>query len=142
MKKILIIAVLLAFLTAHNNSTAQDKDSSACMIDISLQECMDNSKSITQEMKKCLSDACEKWELELEKYYNLLMEVLEEEPRKSLEESQQAWIKFKDLEFSNFIPNYFQDIGSYIGPSIMESKMLIIRARALQLKSYYDTIQE
>jgi uncharacterized protein YecT (DUF1311 family) len=64
--------------------------------------------------------------------------VTTREPKKALQESQKAWLKFKNLEFE-FIPQYFQDPGSYQGPAIAEQKMDIVRAMALELKAYYDT---
>jgi len=102
---------------------------------------MDNSKSITLEMVKCLEEAYTSWEAELKRYYNLLMEVLDEESQERLKQSQADWETFRDKEFE-FIPLYFTDPGSYQGPAIAEHKMNIVRARALQLESYYQTIKE
>ena len=110
-------------------------------INKSTEKCMDESKCITSEMNKCLDKAISEWEVELDKYYNLLMDVLDEEPKKKLKQSQSAWEKFRDLEFE-FIPHYFKDIGSYIGPTIWGDKRNVIRARAIQLKFYYEVIKD
>lgn len=50
-----------------------------------------------------------------------------------------AWEKFKELEF-DFIPGYFIDIGSYIGPATAEDEFRIIRSRAIDLICYYETV--
>ena len=108
-------------------------------IDIFYEDCMNESKCITSEMVKCGEETYQKWEVELDKYYNLLMDVLDDDSKKQLRHSQEEWIEFKDAEFA-FIPYYFLDIGSYIGPATIDNKISIIRARALQLKAYYDIL--
>ena len=132
-KQVLLPILILSFLIT--SVLAQDVH----LIDKGLKECIDKSKSITSEMKKCGEEAYAKWEAELDKYYNLLMGVLDEESKEKLRQSQAAWIKFRDLEFE-FIPYHFQDIGSYQGPTMLGDKVNIIKDRALQLQVYYKTI--
>jgi len=128
---ILVSALLATFVFAQDEH----------LIDKSLGECLDNSKSITAETTRCLEETYTKWEAELDKYYNLLMGVLDKESKERLRKSQAAWVKFRDLEFE-FIPYYFQDIGSYQGPTMRGNKVDIIRDRALRLQAYYETIQD
>jgi len=108
-------------------------------IDKSLQLSLDKAHGITAGMKKCLEEATVQWENELNKYYNLLMIILDKEAVKNLKKSQLAWERFRNLEYE-FIPNYFVVFGSYVGIAIREQKMKVVRARALQLKQYYETI--
>jgi len=109
-------------------------------IDESLQECWKDTGA-TSVMKDCLLEAYGKWEAEMNKYYNLLMQELNAEAKKKLEQSQKAWLKFQKLEYE-FIPTYFKDLGTYIGPTSMSDEVRVIRARALQLMQYYKTIKD
>jgi uncharacterized protein YecT (DUF1311 family) len=91
-------------------------------------------------MRQCGEAALKKWDMELNKYYNLLMKILDKDAKKRLKESHLAWLKFRDLEFGFIEEGYFLDIGSYIGPTKVSNKVDIVKARALELKAYYDTI--
>ncbi|MBU0694688.1 MAG: DUF1311 domain-containing protein [Candidatus Omnitrophica bacterium] len=135
--KFLISPILILFLAFPYGAFAQDEHP----IDKSLEECIGKTKSITLGMKKCLEEAIVRWRGELNKYHNLLMGTLDEKSKEQLKKSQSAWQKFRDLEFE-FIPSYFLDIGSYIGPTIRSDRLRIIRARALELIAYYETIEE
>ena len=135
LRKMLILIIMMMLISgiAH----AEEKHP----IDKRLEDCMNKSKSVTSEMEKCLEAALEEWEAEISKYYRLLMDKLDEEPKKQLKESQMAWLRFKNAEFE-FIPFYFQDFGSYIGPYARSHKIDIVKSRALQLRTYYNTITE
>jgi uncharacterized protein YecT (DUF1311 family) len=134
-KQFFVVAWVIAFLIFVPRVYAEKQHP----IDNELTMCMDKSKGITAEMVKCGDEAYKKWDSELNRYYGLLMKVLGDDAKKKLKESQIAWLKFRDLEF-DFIPQYFTDPGSYQGPAIAEHKMDIVKARTLELKSYYDTI--
>ena len=108
-------------------------------IDVFLDECQEQNTS-TAGMVDCLEQACKKWEVEIEKYYNLLMDILKEESKERLRQSQLAWLKFRDLESEFISEGYFLDIGSYIRPTKRSNQLTIIRNRALQLKIYYNTV--
>lgn len=136
-KNYLIIAWVIAFLISTPRVYAEKQHS----IDKELTQCIDKSKCITAGMIKCGEEAYKKWDAELNKYYGLLMKILDDDARKKLKESQITWLKFRDLEFE-FIPWYFTDPGSYQGPAIAEHKMDIVKARALQLRKYYEQAKE
>lgn len=136
-RKYLIIAWIIFTFLSTFYAFAQEKHQR----DKSLEECIAKNSS-TQEMCKCGENALKQWDAELNKYYKLLMSILSTDAKKGLKKSQLAWIKFRDLEFG-FLEgenSYFQDFGSYIGPTIISNKNDIVEARALELKSYYDTI--
>jgi len=134
-KTIFLLILILSLLTTP--VLAQDDHP----IDKSFEECFDESKSITAEMVRCCDEACDKWDVELNKYYGSLMDILDKDDKEKLEKSQLAWIKFKELEFE-FIPYHYTDPGSYQGPSIADHEMNIVRDRALQLQNYYEQAKE
>jgi len=130
MKPLLISILLLLFL---HGGFAQDEHP----IDKILEECIDNSKCITSEMVRCGEEASVSWEAEMDKYYNLLLDILDEDDKEKLKQSQSAWMRFKEIEFE-FIPCHYTDPGSYQGPTTTRYKMNIIETRALQLQGYYE----
>jgi len=136
-KKQLIVVLSLFFLISINYLYAEDKHP----IDKYLESCIDQSDSITAAMVKCGESACKQWEAALNRYYSLLMNILDKNDIERLRQSQSAWVKFKDLEFE-FIPYSFKVPGSYAGPAEAELKMNIIKSRALQLQAYYEQAKE
>jgi len=110
-------------------------------IDKLLDECIDKNTS-TQGMRECGEEALKRWDVELNKYYKLLMGILDKDAKKRLKESQLAWLKFRDLEFKFIEEGYFLDIGSYIGPTKVSNKLDIIKARVLELEIYYETVKD
>lgn len=134
MKSLLVTILTIIFLIPLY---AEDIHS----IDKSFEGCFDKSKSITAKMVRCCDEARDKWDVELNKYYDSLMAILDEDDKEKLEKSQSAWIKFKELEFE-FIPYHYADPGSYQGPSTAAHEMDIIRERALQLQNYYEQAKE
>lgn len=135
MRPLLLSTLILFLLTA--SILAQDDYS----IDKSFEECLNKSKSITAEMVRCREEARNKWEGKVNKYYNSLMDILDEDDKEKLEKTQSAWIKFKESEFE-FIPHHYTDPGSYQGPTTAGYEMNIVRDRALQLQSYYKQAKE
>ena len=136
-KKQALVAWLVFFIFWIVPAYAQDEHP----IDKSLSACIDKSKCITAEMVKCGGEAYAKWDAEMNRYYNLLMVILNKEAKKQLRQSQKAWLKFRDLEFK-FIPNYYLDIGSYQRPTTWSHKVDIVRARALELQAYYEVAKD
>lgn len=140
---LLILVVLLSvFLCANaffGNVLVFAQDNHP--VDKSIDDCLSNSKFITSEMVECFKEGYVKWKAEIEKYYNLLMDVLDKESKEQLQKSQSAWEKYRDAEFE-FIPNYYQDIGSYQGPTTWGHKVDLLQDRAMQLISYYETVTD
>ena len=83
----------------------------------------------------------------MNKYYNLLKDVLDNEAFMKLKAAQLKWIEFRDLEIENGngIYGFIYDTagGGTMYPMIASGiKVEIVKTRALELKSYYDSIIE
>lgn len=107
-------------------------------IDKTEQKCLDNAQS-AQQMLNCTNSASLMWENEIEKYYNLLFQTLDNNNKLILHQSQENWKKYKDKEFelidtiNDKDPTMFINIKSGF-------KKSIIKERAILLKGYYDTL--
>jgi len=56
-------------------------------------------------------------------------------------ETLRAGESYSDKEFE-FIPTYYQDIGSYQRPTSWSHRVTIVKNRALQLQAYYGVIKD
>jgi uncharacterized protein YecT (DUF1311 family) len=108
-------------------------------IDVYLDSCMERNQS-TMGMTKCTDDAFKMWDDELNKYYKILMKTLDDESAKTLKSAEIQWIEFKEKEFTNIDIIYSKMDGTMYIPMHSYAKLEIIKARALQLKDYYDLI--
>lgn len=117
--------------------------SDTATIDINLTDCLATGENqTTYGMIQCIDTAYAAWDVELNKYYKLLMTVLTEEEKEKLKTAQKAWITMRDADIS-FIGLYSENLeGSMYRVSANYHTMEIVRLRALQLRSFYTEIME
>lgn len=135
-KKILFFVIVLLFISAKLFS-----QESVHPIDKYLDSCMEKDYS-TFGMVKCTEEAIQMWDDELNKYYKLLMKILDEESAKTLKASEIQWIEFKEKEMKNIEQIYSKMEGTMYIPMKYYAKMEVIKTRALQLANFYDLLKE
>jgi len=129
-----LVVVLISTLTLPAQGEHPiDKFESDCLS----QEGNDTTAGIAN----CNYEAQKKWDAELNKYYKLLMGILDKDAKSELKESQLAWIKFRNAEFKN-IENIYNQMATLYIPVRAADKMRIVKERALRLKSYYDDTED
>lgn len=133
---------MYAILITNKTSKAQFY-SDTTTIDINLTDCLATGENqTTYGMIQCIDTAYFAWDVELNKYYKLLMTVLTEEEKEKLKTAQKAWITMRDADIS-FIGLYSENLeGSMYRVSANYHTMEIMRLRALQLRSFYTEIME
>ena len=134
MRQILSILFFLSVLTGHSQTEKHpiDTRNSACH-DI-------DTNQTTYGMMQCEAIARDEWFLEMDKYYNLLLDTLSEESVTLLRASQEAWLDYnmKEKSFSSSL--YYSDMDGTMWYVVNAGRMKdIIRKRALELKDYYET---
>lgn len=141
MKKYIPV-LFIAFQLIITNAKAQFY-SDTTTIDISLNDCLATGENqTTYGMIQCIDTAYAAWDMELNKYYKLLMSVLNEEEKEKLKTAQKAWIIMRDADIA-FIGLYSENLeGSMYRVSANYHTMEIVRLRALQLQSFYTEISE
>lgn len=110
-------------------------------IDRELEDCLNNDFS-TVGMASCYASASEKWDVELNKYYKFLRDILNEEEFEKLRQTQRAWLIYRDndYQFRKYISNKLGgSMRSFIN---VQSAMEIIKERALSLQNYYLEISD
>ena len=137
-----LLLICTAILITYKTSKAQFY-SDTTTIDINLTDCLATGENqTTYGMIQCIDTAYAAWDVELNKYYKLLMTVLTEEEKEKLKTAQKAWITMRDADIS-FIGLYSENLeGSMYRVSANYHTMEIMRLRALQLRSFYTEIME
>lgn len=134
MKNFLFLAVGMLLFVQVN---AQSDPESENPIDVRYSNCIDADPS-TVGMCECAATAQREWDAELNKYYQLLKADLNETEKLALRDAQRKWLEYRDLEFE-LANNYLGNMdGTMYRVILADRKCSIIRARALELISYYE----
>lgn len=134
--------ILIAFLLSSIQLFAQKGDTEARHpIDIRLENCHSiDSNQTTYGMINCEIIARDEWDKELNKYYNLLMDILGAEERTKLKNSQLAWLSYRDKE-KDFSGTMYYNMQGTMWHVVAAGRFCeMVRQRALELKEYYDTL--
>jgi uncharacterized protein YecT (DUF1311 family) len=133
-----LFLILFTFLSVLGQ-TEMDKDT----IDVQLAECLDSTENqTTYGMIQCSIRAGEAWDMELNKYYQLLMQTLSADEKGKLINSQKKWIIYRDseIEFARTIYNNQQGTMWRIVSADRQTE--ITKLRALELKQYLANMPE
>lgn len=133
MKKLILVLIFGSFIYLNE---AQAKEEH--IIDKNLTICLEKDFS-TQGQNKCIWEAEQAWDKELNKYYQLLMKNYKDKnTKKLLTESQLSWIKFRDKEFKLLLDRYSKKDGTMYTTFHYDSRMSFVQKRALELKKMYE----
>ncbi len=105
--------------------------------DKSLEDCMEKDMS-TAGMVKCLYEAYDKYDNELNRLYKILMKGLDEESAKELKSAQLEWIVFRDKEFKLIDAVYSKLEGTMYIPMRVSDRIEIVKKRVLDFEAYAD----
>jgi uncharacterized protein YecT (DUF1311 family) len=137
--KLLITGTLFILFT--NFTFGQESETEKHPIDIKVEECLAiQSNQSTIGMIDCIQTAMEEWDAELNKYYKLLMNNLDNNEQDKLRDAQRQWLVFRDKEFEFIGIRYGKMEGTMFNIIEADSRNNIVRQRALELKSYYDIL--
>jgi uncharacterized protein YecT (DUF1311 family) len=130
--KLTLTAILFCFLNLAFGQTDKEHP-----IDTELQNCLDTSENYTTKgMTDCVVQATEKWDLELNKNYQKLLNLLTAEQKEKLKITQREWVEYRDkeIEFSNQL--YYDMQGTMWIPVAAQTKLDLTRKRTVELKNY------
>lgn len=137
MKTIFTTLLLAASITLFGQTEEQHP------IDIALQKCHDNTDNqTTHGMISCEETAAAQWDKELNNYYSKLGKILSADEKANLKASQLKWIEYRDKEFAFSDLMYGNLEGTMWLPMAAARRCNIVRARALELKHYYELLQD
>ena len=105
-------------------------------------ECHDiDSNQTTYGMIQCEIVARDEWKVEMNIYYQLLLDTLSEESAALLRKAQAAWIEYEAKESEFSVSMHYSDMDGTMWRVLNADHLKgIVRTRALELKSYYETL--
>ncbi len=126
--------ILLQLLFFSTVLLANMFDSEEFQIDSICQQCIEQNPG-TMAIVECYAVSFEAWDSVLNSEYSQLMEVLDEEQKITLRNTQREWIRFRDHMTESFYEIYGKNDGTLWKVIIAEEKMKLTRAQALRLLS-------
>lgn len=134
MKIIIPITFLLISLYSYSQTDVHP-------IDIRNSQCHDiDTNQNTYGMIQCEAVARDEWFIEMNKYYDLLLDTLSEETGALLKSSQDAWDNYNLKEHTFSSSMYYSDMQGTMWRVVNAQRVKdIVRTRALELKDYYDS---
>ncbi len=127
------------FLQSFNDDVAAP--AAAHPVDARLAACMEKDPS-TQGMNRCLGQAYEKWDEELNRVYRELGGRLDQGLRPALREAQRAWIAFREGELAWLAKFYGGLDGSMYRNMLAADRVELVRRRVLELNSFLDVLEQ
>lgn len=133
MKKIFIFIVVFCLFAVKSSAMNEiDRDELKCI----------NETSSYKEMMACTNKARTLWEVEIEKYYQMLLTELPDKQVRNLTASQNRWTKYKETEFK-MIDELLKRKVNIEGKNIACGlKKDIVKSRAIYLKDYHELFHE
>lgn len=97
--------------------------------------------SSTAGMANCTKRAEEAWDLEMNRYYGLLMKSLDKDQADKLRQAQRSWVEYRDKEFKS-IGALFPTSGGTMWINIRAAHYRdIVKQRALELMEYHRLLE-
>jgi uncharacterized protein YecT (DUF1311 family) len=130
---------LFALLCIAVNGNSQVKKDN--VIDTDYKKCKDKDTTVAN-ICDCAFIAYGKWNKEMDNSYDRLLRSLKKENEKTaLKESQIAWKAYRDAEFNTY--DFIFNIPGTKWCSVrQDGRVDMVRARALQLQEYYETLDK
>ena len=128
------------FLLLASCSLPVFAESPASKIDAQLEACQ-NKAQTTLDSSECYSQAMAAWDSELNTQYQALLKDNPEKVRNALRASQRQWIKYKDSYNEATNAYYRQEQGTIWGIIAAETRMNVIRDKALSLYRLRESTQ-
>ena len=137
MKKI----YLLTIVTFICNSILFSQSETKHPIDKQCEACLDSIENqSTQGIVGCLWRAATAWDKELNKYYNLLMGVLDDDEKTKLKNAQKAWLAYKKVETDFYETAYSNEEGTMYQEFVAGRAAALMKVRVMELKDYYNDL--
>ncbi len=135
--------ISLCLLLFYFFSAGQENSVQKHPIDVACMKCLDNpNNQTTVGMVNCAIQAKKAWEVEVEKYYKLLLAKVSEEHKVKLKASQEAWKAYKQKEIG-FSTEMYLGIGGTMWQIVAaDHETEFVKQRALLLKSHYENLLE
>lgn len=135
--------ILLLLLFTSSLCFAQNKPAKEHAIEKNLKECLAApAGASTAGMISCTIAAKNAWDAEMNKYYKLLLDVLNTDGKLKLKEAQRQWIVFRDKEMAFSSAVFTAKEGTMWRVIAANNNLEIVKKRAQELKEYYELVTQ
>ena len=112
-------------------------------IDVWFDKAMEKTEGVTVNIRNVQGEAYSRWDKELNRVYNELMDRLNDNDKNRLREAQRAWVKFRDTEFELlWADGLYGHIGGTLAPIVVSDVGRgIVRARVCTLMKYLEMVK-
>ncbi len=135
MKTILRSAAIFSMLISLHGAEIKDP------IDIAMNEAMERNGS-TAGMCEAIAEAHEKWEARLNAVYGQLKKQMPPEEFTALQQAQQAWIAYRDLQIKSYEATYSRMDGTMWIPCSASAVMNLTKQRVQELEGILNLLSE
>jgi uncharacterized protein YecT (DUF1311 family) len=143
MKYLYSTVTLLCMASLTYGQTSNNSPSDIHPIEKRFADCLEKEEGqTTVGMMECAGKARDEWDKELNKYYKLLMGVLNVSEKAKLQQAQRKWIEYRDTEYAFSGEIYYNLEGTMWRITAVERQVELVKKRALTLQSYYETLKE
>ncbi len=135
----MLLCLLILFPSVAFAQTGKDQHP----IDRQFAACLDSAENQTTiGMSGCAVRARIAWDKELNKNYKLVIAKLSKEGQEKLKTAQRTWIAYRDKELELCYSLYGSLEGTMWSNVSANRQAEITRTRALELKGYYDDVND
>jgi uncharacterized protein YecT (DUF1311 family) len=135
-----ITIVFMLFATCPLLSRAQ-QTAEESPIDVAYYKCLAKDSSASG-IAGCAFKAYGEWEDEVNKYYSRLLHMARKDTSgPSVENAQAAWMTYREQEFKVY-DNMFNIPGNEWVRLRSESRIDVMRQRAMELRRYYEALEQ
>ena len=131
LKKIASLLLTVFVITASYSQVEQVKHP----LDNVYKDCLNRNHG-DYGASRCANEINQEWDKEILKYYNALMNILDSNAQRNLRKAEEQWMEYRNAEYT-----FSRDLSNMEGTMYTriraQKNMRIVRARALELKSYY-----
>jgi len=129
-----VVALLLITDKADAQTAKQDR------IDQEYEVCLKKDTSYAN-ISTCAFEAYGKWDKEMTRTLKKLVSTVKKDKDKAaLQQSQKAWMAYRDAEFNNY-NNLFNKTGNQWSMLRQDGRVELVRSRTIQLRYYLDQLK-
>ena len=137
MKKVIFVIFIFSSVTIYGQKKEKQHP-----IDVRREQCLNKPENQnTYGCRDCERIAYEEWDKEMNVYYKRLMSYLGNEEKEKLKIAQRRWIAYRDSEMDFIGTTCYNLQGTLWGIVASQRYMEIVRARAIELKDYCETLK-
>ncbi len=105
-------------------------------IQVKFDACQESENYTTIGMHKCIGEALEDWDAELNRVYAAIMDTADEELAAVIRTSQRNWIEYRDADLEVILAIHSRTQGTYWGVEMGMRRLQTLENQVMRLRWY------